>query len=100
MLKVKTLLKPSKIHGIGLFADQLISKGTITWKYDFGYDPSFSLKQIKKLPELNRTLMMKCGYVDFKLNKFILCSDNQRFINHSSRCANIRSTPNKDMAIR
>lgn len=33
MLLVKTRLGISSIHGIGLFADELIPKGTVTWRF-------------------------------------------------------------------
>ena len=33
MLLVKTRLAPSPIAGIGLFADEDIKKGTVTWRF-------------------------------------------------------------------
>ncbi|TSC83470.1 MAG: hypothetical protein G01um101417_553 [Parcubacteria group bacterium Gr01-1014_17] len=33
MLAVKASAKPSKIEGIGLFADEKIPKGTVTWRF-------------------------------------------------------------------
>lgn len=100
MLRVKTTLRYSKLHGIGLFADQFIPKGTVTWQYDSGFDPSFSKEQIESLDELNKSQFLKYGYFDYSLDKFILCSDDQRYINHSSKKYNISSTPEADVALR
>ena len=38
MLLVKTKIGPSKIAGIGLFADEFIAKGTPVWKFEPGFD--------------------------------------------------------------
>ena len=42
MLYVKTKIGQSKIHGMGLFADQFIKKGTIIWKFTPGFDLKFT----------------------------------------------------------
>lgn len=39
MLLIKTKLDLSKIHGVGLFADEFIAKGTKIWEYR----PNFGL---------------------------------------------------------
>mgnify|MGYP000470418846 CR=1 FL=1 len=38
MLMVKTRIAPSRIAGIGVFADQDIPAGTVTWRFMPGYD--------------------------------------------------------------
>lgn len=102
MLRVKTKIGKSKISGFGLFADQFIPKGTVTWEYDTTFDPAFSKKQIDKLPEVDKDYLIKYAYLDKNLNKFVLCSDNQRYINHSEdkNKRNIKSTITKDVAIK
>lgn len=45
MLNVKASVKPSPINGLGLFADEDIKKGTITWKYNPRFDISFDPKK-------------------------------------------------------
>ena len=98
MLRVKTRLGQSKIEGIGLFADVFIPKGTVTWQYDPLFDTAFDVSDIDKVPEPVKDQFMKYSYFDYKLNKMILCSDDQRFINHSNT-PNIQSTPEKDIAL-
>lgn len=102
MLRVKTKLKHSKIHEIGLFADQFIPKGTVTWIYDPHFDTSFTEEDLEKLPELSRNFILYYTYFDTELNKFVLCCDNQRHINHThdQNKENIISTPKQDMAAR
>lgn len=102
MLRVKTMLRPSSIHGMGLFAGQFIKKGTVTWSYDPEFDFGFTKKELDSLPKLSREFFLYYCYLDKKLDKFILCSDNQRYINHTEnkKRENILSTPRKDVAVK
>lgn len=102
MLRVKTCIRKSKINGLGLFADQHIPKGTVTWEFDKNFDPAFNKKQINKLLEIDKDYLLKYAYFDKTLNKYVLCSDNQRYINHSKNKSkrNINSTITKDIAAR
>jgi hypothetical protein len=34
MLLVRTTLRPSGVHGLGLFADEFIPKGFVIWRFD------------------------------------------------------------------
>ena len=52
MLLVKTRLAPSTIHGIGLFADEFIPKGTEVWKFVPGFDLALSVDEVESLPEM------------------------------------------------
>lgn len=97
MLRVKTKLGLSKVNGVGLFADQFIPKGTVTWSYDKNFDVKWTEKDIKDLPAWTKEQFSKYSYFDYEQNCFILCADDQRFINHSID-PNIISTPNEDRA--
>ena len=48
MLFVKTRVLPSRIHGLGLFADEDIPKDTILWKFTSEFDLKFTKEQIRK----------------------------------------------------
>lgn len=83
MLMVKTKISTSGIHGIGLFAAENIPKGTITWRFMPGLDlivPEYILLQ---LSEAARKQFLNYCYVDKYTKHFILCFDDERFINHS-----------------
>ncbi len=99
MLLVKTRIDRSNFHGIGLFAAEFIPKGTMTWQYKPEFDLSYSKEIVQKMPVYARKRFLDYSYFDFDQKKYILCFDDQRFINHSSN-PNIKSTPNSDVAIR
>lgn len=100
MLLVRTKLRPSKLHGIGLFADQFIPEGIMTWEYSPEYDTAFTKEQIEKLPELSKDRLFDFLYFDKDMDKYVLCCDDQRFINHSSKNYNVLSAPRRDIALR
>lgn len=83
MLRVKTKLGKSEKDGIGLFADEFIKAGTVTWLYDPEFDIAFDEKVINHMSEYARKQFVKYAYFDHDLKKYVLCSDDQRFINHS-----------------
>ncbi len=100
MIKVKTKIGLSKISGIGLFADQFIPQGTVTWEYDPRFDTSFTEEDVRQMSEAAQTQFWKYAYFDKDLQKYVLCFDDQRFINHTSSGHNIQSTPRQDTAAR
>jgi SET domain-containing protein len=100
MILIKTKIGQSAKHGIGLFADQFIPKGTPTWKYHPKFDMALSQEDLDEMSETSREQMIWYCYFDFDINKYILCFDDQRFINHSKTNFNIESTPTQDIAAR
>lgn len=102
MLRIKTKIGPSRIQGMGLFADQFVPKGTVTWQYDPGLDVGITAKQLEDLFPLARSFLLHYCYYDKGKKLFVLPSDNLRFINHSQSESdrNITSTPDQDIASR
>lgn len=102
MLKVRTQKKESGIHGIGLYADQFIPAGTTTWEYVDWFDISFSEKDLAQMNEHARDQVLFYAYLDKNTNRFVLCSDDYRFINHSNDGSkiNLLTTPDRDIALR
>ena len=82
MLLVKTKIGPSKIHGIGLFADQFIKKGEPIWRFAKGLDLKFSEKELMSLPDLARNCILHYCYHSAVDNTYVLCFDDARFFNH------------------
>ena len=81
MLLVKTYLDKSAIHGLGVFAGELIRKGTKIWRFVEGFDHAYSPKQFAKLPKQARDFLKNYGYrVD---GEVLFTVDNDRHINHS-----------------
>lgn len=83
MLLVKTKIGQSKIHGIGLFSDQFIPKGTLVQKFISGFDLVIPKSKIKKLSIPAKRQFLNYAYRHKKTGQFILCFDDARFLNHS-----------------
>lgn len=91
MMTVKTVLGPSKIHGIGLFADQFIPKGTIVWEFTPILDIELSEETLNCLPEKAIKYYKKHWYRSPKTGNCVLCFDDTKYINHSENpnCADV-----------
>lgn len=85
MLLVKTKIGPSKINGLGLFADQFIPKGAHIWKFKEGFDLRYTDEELNQLaePARNQFLHYCYSYSDEAGHKYIVCADDYRFLNHS-----------------
>jgi SET domain-containing protein len=84
MLYIKTKIQPSEIHGIGVFADEFIPKGTIIWKFTSGFDVKFTREQILDFPELLQIYIYKYSWKGTKSKLYCFSSDNGKYFNHSN----------------
>ena len=84
MLMVRASAKPSPIHGLGLFADEKIKKGTITWKFDEDFDILFDPKDVASMQKEKKEFIIYYFYLSKKSNKYVLSIDDSRFTNHST----------------
>ena len=100
MLTIKTKIGPSKISGIGLFANEPISKGQIVWKFDSLIDVLLSKEQIENLSAPSQEQFYNYAYLDKKYGKYLLCGDDSRFLNHSSEPNCDESMSDQTMALR
>ncbi|MFX1419360.1 MAG: SET domain-containing protein [Promethearchaeota archaeon] len=84
-------VKPSEIHGLGLFAKKFIPKGTIWWHARQQDVLIITKRQFLNLDSSQKTLMMNdfmktllsYSYYERDLDALIFCLDNSRFVNHS-----------------
>lgn len=83
MLMVKTRLGPSSIAGIGLFADEDIPAGTVTWRFVPGFDQLFCEQDIAGRPEPARSELLNYTYKHPETGRYVYCLDNARFMNHA-----------------
>lgn len=98
---VKTYIDGSSIEGIGLFAAELIPKGTLIWRLIEPFDIILSKndfeEQMKKLP-----IHLHDNYINrylYEMNgKIVICGDDARFSNHSI-FPNTKSTFDSQYAI-
>jgi len=81
MLLVRTYLDKSGIHGLGVFAEEAIRKGTKIWRFVHGFDRVFSPRDFAKLPEPAQDYIERYGYqVD---GEILLTVDHDHHMNHS-----------------
>ncbi len=85
MLLIKTKVKESTIPGanLGLFADQFIKKGTVTLRFCLNYDIIVAKKDLSHFSKQSLDQFLNYCYFDKLTKHFILCGDDDRFINHS-----------------
>lgn len=83
MLLVNARVGPSRIHGLGLIAMEAIPKGTLVWRLDPAFDLLISREGLASLSRVARAQVLHYGYFDESLDKYVLCSDDDRFCNHS-----------------
>jgi uncharacterized protein len=98
MLLVKTKIETSKIHGIGLFADEFIPKGTLVQKFAPGFDLIILESELQKLSEPARLQFLKYAYKN-KRGEYILCFDDTRFLNHSDNPNLISNDPGDEIDV-
>ncbi len=104
MLLVRTKLKSSSIHGLGLFADQFIPQGTPTWKYLEGFDFRVPAAMLERLSPIAREQFLTYTYLRPALGVYELCSDDARFFNHAddpnTKCVDLPNGDAHDVATR
>ncbi len=84
MMLVKTQVRPSAIHGLGLFAVEFIPRGSAVWRFQPGFDQDFLPAQLAELPALARQHLRWFGFVDRSNGHTILSGDHACFMNHSA----------------
>lgn len=84
MLLVRTTLRASPIHGIGLFAAEDIASGTLVWRFAPGLDQRLDDVALAALSDAAREQVLGYAYVDARTGERILCGDDARFFNHSA----------------
>jgi SET domain-containing protein len=83
MMLVRTKVLPSKIHGLGLFADEFIAKGTIIWRFTPGLDIKLTGKQILSLSKLDQIYIYTYSWKSEKSKLYCIALDNGKYFNHS-----------------
>lgn len=88
----------SKQMGYGVFATQLIPKGTITWVLD-DLDQRLDESYIASLDTMFREKLLKYCYRDSQ-GKYVLCWDIARYVNHSFKANCVSTAYEFELAIR
>lgn len=93
MLVVPTYLAQSGVHGIGVYAGVAVKAGQKVWEFnpavDFVYGSRWLTRMFKESPDVVEYF---CLYSYKRKNQYYYVTDNARFINHSTKTANIGFT--------
>lgn len=83
MMMVDTELKPSPIHGLGVFLLGPVRRGELIWRFDARVDRVYTDEEIATLPpHLQRYLRIYSTW-HAATGLHVLCGDNGRYFNHS-----------------
>ena len=83
MLTIKTELKASRLHGIGLFTTQRIPAGTVVWRFDPAFDLHFPEAVYQGAPAVQKHHIDYYGFLSKATREHIYSIDDSRFMNHS-----------------
>lgn len=83
MMLVDTELKPSPIHGLGVFLLQPVAKGELIWRFDARIDRVYTTEEMESLPQHVQKYLKIYSTWHEATRLFVLCGDNGRFFNHS-----------------
>lgn len=94
MFVVRTRLRNSAIHGIGVFADEPIRKGQIVWQFDPRMDILIPLEEKQNFPPAVQDYLSMLTYIEESSGRkmMVLCADNAKHVNHSDD-PNLLDTP-------
>ncbi|MGZ2410621.1 uncharacterized protein ACUXST_000018 [Sphingomonas sp. F9_3S_D5_B_2] len=83
MLMVDTELRPSSIHGIGVFLTEPAAAGQLIWRFDSRIDRVFSDAELHEMPASLQQFLRTYSTLHDGLKLWVLCGDNGRHFNHS-----------------
>lgn len=96
MLLIKTKIGVSKIHGIGLFADEDIQANRLIFE-EGEFTSKFSIEKYNSLPEIQRHFLDVYSYL--RDGFYHLSLENDRFMNHADNPNTFEDGPRTYAAI-
>lgn len=85
MMMVETELRPSEIHGIGVFLLEPVRKGQLIWRFDSRVDRIYGEDELATLPEHIQCFLRTYSTWHEKTGLWVLCGDNGRHFNHADK---------------
>ncbi len=83
MLIIPTELRPSPIHGLGVFTREPVSHGSVVSRFMPPFDTEFPPELLSILTEAERTYLRHYSYHSVFSGFYVLPGDHDRFMNHS-----------------
>jgi len=86
MYLVPAKIKPSLIHGRGVFAEADIPKDTIVWEFKAGHDQKLSSEAFENLDHAARKALERTAYLSPQSDMWVIppADDPACFTNHSN----------------
>ena len=86
MFLVRTSLRPSRIHGYGVFAEDPIRAGQVVWQFDPRVDLCIPVSALTDFPAAMQEHLRTYAYTEIHdgVKVMVLCADNAKYVNHSS----------------
>jgi SET domain-containing protein len=91
MMMVETELRPSPIHGLGVFLVKPVKRGEVVWRFDARIDRVYTGEELASLPAHVQTYLRTYSTWHAASGLWVLCGDNGRFFNHSDRPTTVSS---------
>jgi SET domain-containing protein len=85
MLLVETELRPSPIHGLGVFLLEPVPKGGLIWRFDARIDRVYAPAEVESLPAHVQQYLRTYSTWNAETGLYVLCGDNGRYFNHADR---------------
>jgi SET domain-containing protein len=83
MMLIRTRVRPSSIHGMGLFAVDPVPRGTPIWRFQPGFDRELTPADFQSLPPVTQEHVRWFAFLDPQTHRFVLGGDHSCFMNHS-----------------
>jgi SET domain-containing protein len=83
MMMVETVLRPSQIHGLGVFLVEPVRRGQLIWRFDSRVDRVYTPSELEGLPAHVQRYLQTYSTWHAQSGLYVLCGDNGRYFNHS-----------------
>ena len=83
MMLIPVRVRPSQIHGLGLFTVEVVPAGTPIWRFQPGFDQVFSPAAFAALPAPAQAHVRWFGFVRAEDDHWVLSGDHACFMNHA-----------------
>jgi len=85
MMLIPTVVRPSPIQGLGLFAASGLAAGTSVWEFVPGFDRRFTVAQFRQFPPRVRTWLNTYVFWSRESGWLVFPIDDWRYMNHAEQ---------------
>ena len=92
MLVIPVRLKPSPIHGLGVFSVDAVAAGAVVSRFVPRFDVEYAVEELLAVGGVEREYLRHYSYRSRFTGRYILPGDHDRFMNHAD-AANVGMNP-------